>query len=159
MGKATERIFLPLIQLQLHEVVDLNMPAEGVFHNIVIVSIRKRYPHHARKVMHALWGLGQMMFAKVIIVVDEDVDVQDVSQVAWIASSNIDPRRDVCFVDGPAEVLDHASARFTAGTKMGIDATVKWKEEGFDREWPDVARMSPEVKALVDGRWEEYGLD
>jgi 4-hydroxy-3-polyprenylbenzoate decarboxylase len=159
MGKATERIFLPLIQMQLHEVVDLNMPAEGVFHNLIIVSIRKRYPHHARKVMHALWGLGQMMFAKVIIVVDEDVDVQDVSRVAWIASSNIDPRRDVCFVDGPAEVLDHASARFTAGTKMGIDATVKWKEEGFDREWPAVARMTPEIKALVDGRWEEYGLD
>ena len=159
MGKATERIFLPLIQMQLHEVVDLNMPAEGVFHNLIIVSIRKRYPHHARKVMHALWGLGQMMFAKVIIVVDEDVDVQDLSRVAWIVSSNIDPRRDVCFVDGPAEVLDHASARFTAGSKMGIDATVKWKEEGFDREWPAVARMTPEIKVLVDGRWEEYGLD
>ncbi|MFQ5692939.1 MAG: menaquinone biosynthesis decarboxylase, partial [Nitrospinota bacterium] len=109
MGKATERIFLPLIQAQLHEVVDINMPAEGVFHNLVIVSIRKRYPLHARTAMHALWGLGQMMFAKVIVVVDEDVDVQDLSQVAWIAASNIDPRRDVCFVDGPTEVLDHAS--------------------------------------------------
>jgi 4-hydroxy-3-polyprenylbenzoate decarboxylase len=159
MGKATERIFLPLIQMQLHEVVDMNMPAEGVFHNLVIVSIRKRYPLHARKVMHALWGMGQMMFAKVIVVVDEDVDVHDLSRVAWIVSSNIDPRRDVCFVDGPAEVLDHASPRFTMGSKMGIDATVKWKEEGFEREWPAVARMSDEVRALVDQRWKEYGLD
>ncbi|MEE8110874.1 MAG: menaquinone biosynthesis decarboxylase [bacterium] len=159
MGKATERIFLPLIQMQLHEVVDINMPAEGVFHNLVIVSIRKSYPLHARKVMHALWGMGQMMFAKAIVVVDEDVDVQNLSEVAWIASSSIDPRRDVCFVDGPAEVLDHASPGFTVGSKMGIDATRKWKEEGFEREWPAVARMSGEVKALVDRRWKEYGFD
>jgi 4-hydroxy-3-polyprenylbenzoate decarboxylase len=126
---------------------------------LVIVSIRKRYPLHARKIMHALWGMGQMMFAKVIVVVDEDVDVQNVSEVAWIVSSNIDPRRDVCFVDGPAEVLDHASPGFTVGSKMGIDATVKWKEEGFERQWPDVARMTDEVKARVDSRWKEYGLD
>jgi 4-hydroxy-3-polyprenylbenzoate decarboxylase len=159
MGKATERIFLPLIQTQLHEVVDMNMPAEGVFHNLIVVSIRKQYPLHARKVMHALWGLGQMMFAKIIVVVDEEVDVHDLSHVAWIVSSNIDPRRDVCFVDGPAEVLDHASPRFTVGSKMGIDATRKWKEEGFDREWPDIARMSPEIQALVNQRWKEYGFD
>ncbi|MFQ5912786.1 MAG: menaquinone biosynthesis decarboxylase [Nitrospinota bacterium] len=159
MGKATERIFLPLIQMQLPEVVDINMPAEGVFHNLVVVSIGKRYPLHARKVMHALWGMGQMMFAKVIIVVDKDVAVQNLSEVAWVVCSSIDPRRDVCFVDGPAEVLDHASPRFTVGSKMGIDATTKWKEEGFEREWPAIARMSDDVKALVDRRWKEYGFD
>ncbi|MBI2881682.1 MAG: menaquinone biosynthesis decarboxylase [Candidatus Tectomicrobia bacterium] len=159
LGKATERIFLPLIQMHLPEVVDIHMPAEGAFHNLVIVSIRKRYPFHARKVMHALWGMGQMMFAKVIVVVDEDVDVQNLSEAAWIALSHIDPRRDVCFVDGPAEVLDHASPRFTAGSKMGVDATRKWKEEGFERGWPAVARMSGEVKSLVNRRWKEYGFD
>jgi 4-hydroxy-3-polyprenylbenzoate decarboxylase len=99
------------------------------------------------------------MFAKVIVVVDEDVNVQDLREAAWIAAANIDPRRDICFVDGPAEVLDHASSYFTAGSKMGIDATAKWREEGFAREWPAVARMTPEVKALVDRRWKEYGLD
>ncbi len=159
MGKATERIFLPLIQMQLPEVVDINMPAEGVFHNLVIISIRKSYPHHARKVMHALWGMGQMMFAKAIIVVDSDVNVHDLSEVTWVVTNSIDPRRDIAFVDGPVEVLDHAAPLPTVGSKMGVDATPKWREEGFERSWPAPVTMTPEVKALVARRWKEYGLD
>jgi 4-hydroxy-3-polyprenylbenzoate decarboxylase len=131
---------------------------EGAFHNMALVRIKKRYPGHAYKVMHALWGLGQMMFTKCIIVVDEDVDVQDPAQVVWRTLANIDPQRDITFVKGPVDVLDHASSGPAFGTKMGIDATRKWPEEGFDREWPEVIRMSNDVKRRVEEMWEELGL-
>ncbi len=138
MGKAIERIFLPLMRLQLPEVRDIAMPAEGIFHNLILVAIRKSYPGHARKVMHAIWGLGQAMFSKVIVVVDEDVDVQNFSEVAWKALNNIDPERDIQFVMGPIDSLDHASRLPNYGSKMGVDATRKWPEEGFTRRWPAV---------------------
>jgi len=158
MGKAIERIFLPLMRLQLPEVRDMCMPAEGIFHNIMLVSIRKSYPGHARKVMNAIWGLGQAMFTKVIVVVDEDVDVQNVSEVAWRALNNIDPERDMQFTMGPIDSLDHASRLVNYGSKVGIDATKKWPSEGFTREWPDVLTMSPDVKQKVDELWRKAGL-
>ena len=158
MGKAIERIFLPLMRLQLPEIRDISMPAEGIFHNLILVSIRKSYPLHARKVMHAIWGLGQAMFSKVIVVVDEDVDVQNTREVAWKALNNIDPERDIQFVLGPVDSLDHSSRLPNYGSKMGIDATRKWKEEGFNRPWPDVIRMSDDVKQRVDQLWKKAGL-
>lgn len=158
MGKAIERIFLPLMRLQLPEVRDICMPAEGIFHNLILVAIRKSYPGHARKVMHSIWGTGQAMFSKVIVVVDEDVDVQNVSEVAWKALNNIDPERDIQFVMGPVDSLDHASRLPNYGSKMGIDATRKWKEEGFTRPWPEVIRMTPEVQRRVDELWKKAGL-
>ncbi len=158
MGKAIERIFLPLMRLQRPEVRDIAMPAEGVFHNLILVSMRKSYPGHARKVMHAIWGLGQAMFSKVIVVVDEDVDVQNYSEVAWKALNNIDPERDIQFVLGPVDSLDHSSRLPNYGSKMGVDATRKWKEEGFTRPWPSVIRMTPEVKKRVDALWKKAGL-
>ncbi|MDP8981185.1 MAG: menaquinone biosynthesis decarboxylase [Acidobacteriota bacterium] len=158
MGKAIERIFLPLMRLQLPEIRDICMPAEGIFHNLILVSIRKSYPLHARKVMHAIWGLGQAMFSKCIVVVDEDVDVQNVSEVAWKALNNIDPERDIQFVLGPVDSLDHSSRLPNYGSKMGIDATRKWKEEGFVRPWPGVIRMSEDVRKRVDGLWKKAGL-
>ena len=158
MGKAIERIFLPLMRLQLPEIRDICMPAEGIFHNLILVSIRKSYPGHARKVMHAIWGLGQAMFSKCIVVVDEDVDVQNVQEVAWKVLNNIDPERDIQFVMGPIDSLDHSSRLPNYGSKMGVDATRKWKEEGFARPWPDVIRMSSEVRAKVDALWKKAGL-
>ncbi|MCU1330752.1 MAG: 3-octaprenyl-4hydroxybenzoate decarboxylase [Bryobacterales bacterium] len=158
MGKAIERIFLPLMRLQLPEVRDMCMPAEGIFHNIMLVSIRKSYPGHARKVMSAIWGLGQAMFTKCIVVVDEDVDVQNVSEVAWRALNNIDPERDIQFTMGPIDSLDHASRLVNYGSKMGVDATRKWPGEGFTREWPEVLKMTPSVKARVDELWRKAGL-
>ncbi len=158
MGKAVERIFLPLMRLQLPEIRDISMPAEGIFHNLILVSIRKSYPLHARKVMHAIWGLGQAMFSKCIVVVDEDVDVQNVREVAWKALNNIDPERDIQFVLGPVDSLDHSSRLPNYGSKMGIDATRKWKEEGFARPWPDVIRMSEDVKQRVAQLWKKAGL-
>ena len=159
LGKATERIFLPLIKLQLPEIADINLPCEGVFHNCVIVSIKKEYPGHARKVASALWGMGQMMFAKVIIVVEDEVDVQNLSEVAWRALGNTDLERDIFFTKGPLDVLDHSSPVALYGSKMGIDATRKWKEEGHERPWPEEIKMSDEVKALVTRRWKEYGFE
>jgi 4-hydroxy-3-polyprenylbenzoate decarboxylase len=158
MGKAIERIFLPLLRLQLPEVRDMCMPAEGIFHNLMLVSIRKSYPGHARKVMSAIWGIGQAMFSKVIVVVDDDVDVQNLSETAWRALNNIDPERDIQFTMGPIDSLDHASRLVNYGSKMGVDATRKWPGEGFTREWPEVIRMSPEVKARVDQLWKKAGL-
>jgi 4-hydroxy-3-polyprenylbenzoate decarboxylase len=159
IGHATERIFLPLTKLILPEIVDYHMPPEGIFHNLVFVSIDKEYPGHAYKVMNGLWGLGQMMLAKVIVIVDKDVNVQDPQEAWWVALNNIDPERDVRFTPGPVDVLDHSSRGFTYGTKMGIDATTKWPEEGFDREWPDKIEMSDEVKAKVDAMWSKLGID
>jgi 4-hydroxy-3-polyprenylbenzoate decarboxylase len=158
MGKAIERIFLPLMRLQLPEVRDICMPAEGIFHNLILVAIRKSYPGHARKVMHAIWGLGQAMFSKCIVVVDEDVNVQDVREVAWKALNNIDPERDIQFVMGPIDSLDHSSRLPNYGSKMGVDATKKWPEEGFVRPWPDVIRMPDEVRGRVDELWKKAGL-
>jgi len=158
MGRAVERIFLPLMRLQLPEIRDISMPAEGIFHNLMLVSIRKSYPLHARKVMHAIWGLGQAMFTKCIVVVDEDVDVQNVREVVWKALNHIDPERDIQFVLGPVDSLDHASRLPNYGSKMGIDATRKWKEEGFTRPWPGEIRMSDEVRARVDQLWKQAGL-
>ena len=158
MGKAVERIFLPLMRLQLPEIRDICMPAEGIFHNLMLVSMRKSYPAHARKVMSAIWGLGQAMFTKCIVVVDEDVDVQNVREVVWKALNNIDPERDIQFTLGPIDSLDHASRLPNFGSKMGIDATRKWPGEGFTRLWPGVIRMSAEVKQRVDELWKKAGL-
>lgn len=158
IGKATERIFLPLIKTQLPEIVDMNLPVEGIFHNLAFVSIRKRYPMQARKVMSALWGLGQMMLTKIIVVFDEDVNVQDMSEVLWRLGSNIDPRRDVSFADGPVDVLDHAAPNALFGSKMGIDATRKIAGEGHDRPWPEDIRMSADVIEKVDKLWGRLGI-
>lgn len=157
MGKATERLFLPLVKLFLGEVVDMNMPAEGVFHNLVIVSIKKRYPGHARKVMYGLWGLGLLMLTKTIIVVDADVNVHDLSQVAFEVLANYDPLRDVQIVAGPSDDLDHASLQKNFGGKLGIDATRKTdRDPGPHQPWPPEIEMSAEIRALVDARWNEY---
>ncbi len=158
LGKTTERVFLPLIQKMVPEIIDMNFPAEGIFNNAVIVSIRKKYPGQARKVAHALWGLGQAMFTKVVIVVDDWVDVHNLSEVVWLSFMNIDPKRDCFFVEGPVDTLNHASAEWNYGSKMGIDATRKMPEEGHPRPWPDVIEMSPEIREKVSRRWAEYGL-
>jgi 4-hydroxy-3-polyprenylbenzoate decarboxylase len=158
MGRAIERIFLPLMRMQIPEIRDMCMPAEGIFHNLMLVSIRKSYPMQARKVMHAVWGLGQAMFTKCIVVVDEDVDVQNYSEVAWKVLNNIDPQRDIEFATGPIDSLDHSSRMANWGSKMGIDATRKWPEEGFTRRWPDVITMSADVKKRVDELWKKAGL-
>ncbi|MBF8266690.1 MAG: UbiD family decarboxylase [Dehalococcoidia bacterium] len=148
MGKATERLFLPIIQMALPEVVDIHMPAEGVFHNLVIVSIKKEYAGQARKVMYALWGLGLMMLARTIIVVDDFVDVQDLSQVAWRVTNNIDPAQDIVFASGPVDDLDHASPTHRFGSKVGIDATAKGPMEGRARAWPPDIVMTDDIKEV-----------
>lgn len=159
MGKAVERIFLPLMKLTLPEIVDVNLPVEGVFHNLMIVSIRKSYPGQARKVMHGIWSLGQAMFTKCIVVVDEDVNVHDIGEVTLKALNNIDPERDIQFTLGPIDSLDHASRLANFGSKMGIDATRKWPTEGFSRPWPDEITMDPSIKAIVDKKWKSLGID
>jgi len=159
LGHATERIFLPLLQLTLPEVVDYHMPAEGIFHNLVFVSIDKQYPGQAYKVMNGLWGQGLMSLAKVIVVVDRDVNVRDPKEAWWVALNHIDPERDVRFTMGPIDVLDHSSRGFSYGSKMGIDATKKWKEEGFSRDWPDRIVMDAATKARVDAMWKELGIE
>ena len=158
LGKATERLFLPMIRLMLPEVVDMNMPAEGIFHNLVIVSIRKRYPGQARKVMTALWGMGLMMLAKTIVVVSEHVDVHDLSEVAWRATGNIDPRRDLMILEGPMDDLDHAALRHRFGGKLGVDATEKSALDDVVQPWPDEITMTDEVRERVTRRWKDYGL-
>ena len=159
MGKATERIFLPLIKMQLPEIEEINFPLEGVFHNCVIVSIKKRYPGHGKKIMNSLWGMGQMMYTKMIIVVDEEIKPSDLSTVAWKVFNNIDAKRDVVISEGPLDALDHASNLPHYGHRMGIDATRKWKSEGHTRDWPDDIEMTQEIKERVSKRWSEYGLD
>ncbi len=158
MGKAIERMFLPLLRLQLPEITDMAMPAEGVFHNLILISIRKSYPGQARKVMNAIWGTGQAMFSKCIVVVDHDVDVQNCSETAWRALNNIDPERDIQFTMGPIDSLDHASRLPNYGSKMGIDATRKWPTEGFSRPWPDLIEMDEAVKQRVNSIWENLGI-
>jgi 4-hydroxy-3-polyprenylbenzoate decarboxylase len=159
IGKATERIFLPLLRMMVPDIVDYDMPEPGVFHNCVVVSIRKRYPKHAQKVMHALWGAGLMSLVKLIVVVDEDCDVHDYNEVAWRAFGNVDYARDMLLTEGPVDHLDHASYQQFFGGKIGIDATRKLPGEGYTRGWPQEAVMSPEVVSRVDRRWKEYGLD
>jgi 4-hydroxy-3-polyprenylbenzoate decarboxylase len=159
MGKAVERIFLPLMQLTIPEIVDINLPVEGVFHNLMIVSIKKSYPGQARKVMNAVWSLGQAMFTKCILVVDEDVNVQDIAEVTLKVLNHIDPERDIQFTLGPVDSLDHASRLPNYGSKMGIDATRKWASEGFTRPWPDEILMDEKTKALVDKKWKELGIE
>jgi 4-hydroxy-3-polyprenylbenzoate decarboxylase len=163
MGKAVERIFLPLMKLTIPELVDINLPVEGVFHNLMIVSIRKSYPGQARKVMNAIWSLGQAMFTKCVIVVDENVNVQDIGDVTLKVLNHIDPERDIQFTLGPVDSLDHASRLANYGSKMGIDATRKWPTEGFTRPWPDEIVMDAKTKALVDSKWKalvkELGID
>lgn len=159
LGHATERIFLPLLRLTVPEIVDYHMPAPGIFHNLVFVSIDKQYPGQAWKVMNALWGMGLMSLAKVIVVVDRDVNVRDPDEAWWVALNNIDPERDTRFTMGPIDVLDHSARAFTYGSKMGIDATTKWKEEGFDREWPAVIEMDAETRTRVDAMWSELGIE
>ena len=158
MGKAVERIFLPAMKMTIPEIVDIHLPVEGVFHNLMLVSIRKSYPGQARKVMSAIWGLGQAMFTKCIVVVDEDCDVQDVGEVVLRVANNIDPERDIQFTLGPVDSLDHSSRLPNYGSKMGIDATRKWKAEGFERPWPAMIEMDRATKAKIDALWPTLGL-
>ena len=158
LGHATERIFLPLLKLTIPEIVDYHMPAEGIFHNLVFVSIDKQYPGQAYKVMNALWGQGLMALAKVIVVLDKEVDVRNVQEAWWVALNHIDPERDVRFSMGPIDVLDHSARAFTYGSKMGIDATRKWPEEGFTRNWPKRIEMDADTKKRVDAIWPNLGL-
>jgi 4-hydroxy-3-polyprenylbenzoate decarboxylase len=159
MGKAVERIFLPLMKLTIPELVDINLPIEGIFHNLMIVSIRKSYAGQARKVMNAIWSLGQAMFTKCIVVVDEDVDVQNIAEVTLKVLNHIDPERDIQFTLGPIDSLDHASRLPNYGSKMGIDATRKWPAEGFTRPWPDEIVMDAKTKALVDSKWKAFAKE
>ena len=158
MGKVTERIFLPLLKMIMPEIVDMNMPAEGIFHNLVLVSIKKEYPGQARKVMYGLWGLGLMNLAKTIVVVDDFVDVQDPSEVAWRVCNNINPSQDIVVVEGPLDDLEVGSPTPKFGGKVGIDATRKGPLEGYTRGWPPDIEMTPEIRGLVDSRWAEYGF-
>ena len=158
MGKATERLFLPLMRLFLPEIRDVNMPAAGIFHNLVLVSIKKRYPGHARKVIDGLWGLGLLMLAKCIVVVDEWVDVHDLEQSAWQALGNVDWAHDLVVSQGPVDHLDHASYQQFFGGKIGVDATAKLPDEGYRRGWPERIVMSPEIKARIDDIWDQLGL-
>ncbi len=158
MGKATERLFLPLMKLFLGEIVDVNMPAEGIFHNLIIVSIKKRYPGHPFKVCYGLWGLGLMMLTKAIVIVDHDINVHDLSEIAWRVLGNVDWRRDTVVVDGPVDQLDHSAVRDSFGGKIGIDATAKSAADSHDRGWPDELVMTEEIEALVNNKWDSYGF-
>ncbi len=159
MAKAIERLFLPLIRAQFPEIVDMDLPVAGAFTNCVLVSIKKSYPQHAKKVMHLLWGFGQLMFEKMVLVFDHDVNVHDPQEVAWRAFNNVDPKRDILLTEGPLDELDISASQDLYGSKMGIDCTRKWPEEGMQRPWPDDIVMSPEVKEKVSRRWQEYGFD
>jgi 4-hydroxy-3-polyprenylbenzoate decarboxylase len=158
IGHAIERVFLPVMKMQHPEIVDVAMPAEGIFQNLMIVAIKKSYPGHARKTMNAIWSLGQAMFTKVIVVVDHDVNVQNSGEVVWKALCAIDPERDIQFVMGPVDTLDHAARRQDFGSKMGIDATRKWPEEGFAGRWPDEIKMDEQTKKRMDVLWQQLGL-
>ena len=157
LGKATERIFLPAVRMTVPEIVDYDLPVAGVFHNCCIVSIRKAFPGHAKKVMHAIWGLGMLSLTKAVVVVDEHVDVHDYEQVFFYVGANVDPARDVVIGEGPLDHLDHAPTHQFFGGKLGIDATAKGPDEGT-RPWPEEIEMSEEIRALVDRRWDEYGI-
>jgi 4-hydroxy-3-polyprenylbenzoate decarboxylase len=159
LGLATERIFLPLLRMVLPEIRDMHLPAAGAFHNLVIISMKKEYPGHAQKVMNAIWGTGQIMFTKAVVVVDEDIDPHDLNEVLFRITSNVDPRRDLLFTDGPLDVLDHSSDRFAFGSKVGIDATRKNKAfDGFKREWPRDLDFPPSILERLDARWKDFGF-
>ena len=158
MGKAIERIFLPIIKKTLPEIIDMNLPWEGCFHNCLIVSIRKSFPGHAKKVMSAIWGLGMLSFSRSIFVFDGDCNIQDLKEVAWRAFNNVDPKRDMVFADGPIDELDHSASEDFLGSKVGIDCTRKTEAEGMKRPWPEDMAMTKEVKDLVTKRWQEYGF-
>jgi 4-hydroxy-3-polyprenylbenzoate decarboxylase len=158
MGEAVERLFLPLVRRMIPEIVDMHLPVHGIFHNLMLVSIDKRYPGHARKTMHAIWGTGQMMFTKTIVVLDRDANLRDGPEMLWRALTAIDPERDLEIVHGPVDELDFASRLPCYGSKIGIDATRKWKEEGFGRRWPDQIVMSEEVRRRIDAIWPELGI-
>jgi 4-hydroxy-3-polyprenylbenzoate decarboxylase len=158
MGEAVERLFLPLVKKTIPEIRDMYLPVEGIFHNLAIVAIDKRYPGHARKTMHAIWGMGQLMFTKTIVVVDADVDVRGGGQLLWRVLTAIDPERDVEIVHGPVDELDFASRLPCYGSKLGVDATRKWKEEGFARRWPDAIEMSDDVRRRIDALWPSLGI-
>ena len=160
LGKATERLFLPLLQMVVPEIVDYNLPVEGGFHNLAIVAVRKSYPGQAKKVMNALWGLGHMMMlTRVLLVVDHDVDPADVRGVVWNALNNVDPSRDLVIMPGPVDDLDHSgSYLMSLGHKLGIDATRKRADEGYAREWPPEILMNAQTRSQVSARWAEYGI-
>jgi 4-hydroxy-3-polyprenylbenzoate decarboxylase len=158
LGEAVERLFLPLVKKSIPEIVDMWLPVEGIFHNLMIVSIDKRFPGHARKTMHAIWGTGQMMFTKTVVVVDADVPLRRGPELLWRVLTAIDPERDLEFVRGPVDELDFASRLPCYGSKVGIDATRKWKGEGFERPWPPEIRMSEEVRRRVDALWPGLGI-
>ena len=159
MGEAVERLFLPLVKKTIPEIRDMYLPVEGIFHNLAIVAIDKRYPGHARKTMHAIWGMGQLMFTKTIVVVDADVDVRGGGQLLWRVLTAIDPERDVEIVHGPVDELDFASRLPCYGSKLGVDATRKWKEEGFARRWPDPIVMTDDVRRRIDALWPSLGIE
>jgi 4-hydroxy-3-polyprenylbenzoate decarboxylase len=160
IGKATERIFLPLTKILIPDIVDMDLPAEGVFHNCCIVSIDKRFPKQAQKVMNAIWGAHLLSLSKLIVVVDSDCDVHDYREVAWRAFGNVDYSHDLLLTSGPVDHLDHASYEQFWGGKVGVDATRKWPTEGYRRDggWPAECVMSADVEAMVSKRWREYGL-
>jgi len=158
LGKATERIFLPAVRMTVPEIVDYDLPVAGAFHNVCIVSIRKAFPGHARKVMNAIWGLGMLSLTKGVVVVDEHVNVHDYAEVMFYVGANVDPKRDVVITEGPLDHLDHAPTLQFFGGKIGIDATAKGPLEGA-REWPPEIEMSADVRERVDRRWVEYGID
>lgn len=158
LGKATERIFLPLLQMLIPDIIDYNLPMFGCFHNCAFVKIKKEYPLQARRVMSAIWGAGQMAFTKIIVVVDHTVDVHNEDEVLFHLCANVDPKRDIMMIDGPLDILDHATPVCGAGSKLGIDATVKIQGEGQIRAWPDELEMSPDIRDRVTRRWSEYGL-
>ena len=158
MGVATGKIFLPLLKKQVPEIVDMALPLEGVFHNMMFISIDKKYPQHAKKIMNFIWGTGQMMFTKMIVVVDEDVDVHNTSEVLWRMGNNVDWKRDTVLMEGPLDALDHSSPYAHWGSKIGIDATKKWETEGHTREWPPDIVMEEQIKKVVDKKWEKYGI-
>ena len=159
MGKAIERIFLPMIQKQFPEIADIHLPWEGAFHNCLILSIKKSYPGQGKKIIHAVWGLGQMMFSKMIVVLDHDTNIQDMKEVSWRVLNNMDPKRDIVFSEGPLDELDHGASKDFSGSKIGIDATRKSEAEGMERPWPEDIAMSEDIKRRVESRWREYGLD
>ena len=150
IGSASVKLFLPIFKMNFPEIVDIALPAEGVFHNLVFVSIKKSYPMQAYKIMHALWGMGQMMFTKYLVVVDGDVDVHNTSEVLFRLCANTDPQRDSIFTKGPADVLDHATTEMATGTKLGIDATHKLPGEGHKRGWPPLIRMDENVRKKIE---------
>jgi 4-hydroxy-3-polyprenylbenzoate decarboxylase len=159
LGKTTERLFLPAVRMTMPEVVDYDLPAEGAFHNLCIVAIRKAYPGHARKVMHAIWGTGLLSLTKGVVVVDADVDVHDYAQVMWQVGANVDPARDIVLADGPLDHLDHAPTLQFHGGKLGIDATAKGPADGYERGWPERIRMSDDMRERVTSRWSDYGIE